>query len=59
MTETIVYIYPKNLQLQVSLTRFQGLLCQKRFADQLRSFRLANLHQNPLESYQLRKIDTD
>ena len=59
MTETIVYTDPKSLELQVSLTRFHDLLCQKHFVDQLRPFQLANLHQNLLESYQLRKIDTD
>ena len=43
----------------ISLKILRGLLCQKLFADQLRSFQLVNLHQNLLERKKLREINTD
>ena len=52
MTETIVYIDPKNL----SLTRFHGLLCQKLFVDELGSFQLASL---PQKSFRILSVKKD
>ena len=54
-----LYALVQNPSASIFFDRILGLLCQKHFVDHLKSFQFLNLHQNLLESDQLRMLYAD